>query len=115
MTTPSLLKRRLSDISLSSSDESDVECLTIAAILDDFDIKYPQQNFGQYKAMLKDQGIIYAESALEFGEEYYVQQGMAAGSVGIFLRGVAKAIKRQIRDKKRAKKENGIGYESQEI
>lgn len=66
--------------------------------------RVPKLNLPQYEDILTGQGIVYAESVLDFDKGYYAGLGMAEGAVGTFLDGVAKAIKHEEKEKKRARK-----------
>jgi hypothetical protein len=57
--------------------------------------RYPQLNLPQYLSILKEHGIIYAESVTAFPKDYYTDLGMADGSVAPFLSGVKRALKQK--------------------
>jgi hypothetical protein len=105
------LKRRLSSASESSLDGE--ESLSLADVVTCLDKKYPQLALLQYLPILKDQGIVYADSVGSFEKDYYIGLGMPEGAVGPFLSGVKKALKSE-RKKKRSKyfeKENNYNRE----
>ena len=75
------------------------ESLPLADIVACLNHKYPQLALLQYLLILKDQGIMYAESVGGFEKDYYVK---AEGAVRPFLTGVKKALK-SVRKKKCSK------------
>lgn len=105
-TTPSRpsrrIKRQLSSPPESSSD-SEEESLLLADVVARLDRKYPQLVLPQYLPVLKDHGIVYAESVGGFENEYYIGLGMAEGAVRPFLDGVKRTLKMGRKEKKRAK------------
>ncbi|KAF8799498.1 hypothetical protein BYT27DRAFT_7176287 [Phlegmacium glaucopus] len=106
------LKRTISAISYSSNDDTNSECLTISNLLANLHVKYPRLNFLQYETLLAEKGILYAESVLEFDKDFYLDLGMAEGSIGSFMRGVSRALKRE-KGKKRAKLDDKENYNRQ--
>lgn len=107
------LKRTISAISCSSDNDGDSECLTISNLLAELHVKYPRLNFPQYETLLAEKSILYAESVLEFDKYFYLDLGMAEGSIGSFMRGVSMALKRE-KGKKRAKLDDKENYNRQE-
>ena len=96
------LKRQLSSSSESSTDDEE-ESLPLADVVSCLHCKYPQLNLPQYLSVLKDHGIVYAESVGGFEKGDYIGLGMAKGAVGPFLVGVKKALKLEKKEKKCAK------------
>jgi len=101
-----------SEISDSSSDDNNAESIPIADILQSLNRKLPAHNYLQYKDALVKNGILYAQSALDFDKDTYVLDlGMVVGTVGPFLWKVTKVVEgspkaraKRSRAKKRAKK-----------
>lgn len=108
--TPSHLpiKRRFSSVSESagSDSDSDEEALPLSDVLRQLNRKFPQLYLMQYLPLLQKQGIIYADTVSDFKKEFYVKLGIPEGAVGPFMSGVKKALEREKREKKRARKEN---------
>lgn len=78
--------------------------------------KYPQLALLQYLPILKDQGIVYADSVGSFEKDYYIGLGMPEDAVGPFLSGVKKALKLERKKKRRLRskyleKENNYNRE----
>ncbi|KAJ6624469.1 hypothetical protein B0H10DRAFT_2006118 [Mycena sp. CBHHK59/15] len=83
----------------SSDDDNDV--LTIADVLQELHKKFPALDYPQYADALKEKGIIYATSVLDFDNLYYKDNvGMADGAIGQFVKRMGKMVKA-------AKKRNG--------
>lgn len=109
--------KRCRSASTSDSSDSDEECLLVSEIINQLYRKYPQLDLPQYLPVLKEHGIIYADSVGEFSKDYYAGLGMADGSVVPFLSGVRRALKQVKKGKKRVKitnKENNRAYARQE-
>ncbi len=66
-------------------------------------MKYPKLNYPQYEDALAKHGILYAESVLDFGKDFYLNLGMAEGAIGPFTKGVGKALHRVKKERKQAK------------
>jgi hypothetical protein len=82
-----------SETSDSSSNDNDAESIPIANILQSLNRKLPTHNYLQYKDALVKNGILYAQSALDFDKDTYVSDlGMVVGAVGPFLRKVTKVV-----------------------
>jgi hypothetical protein len=67
---------------------------------------------------LANKGIIYAESALDFEKDFYLELGIAEGAIGPFMKGIGRSLHREKKERKRAKvddKENQHRQESVEI
>jgi hypothetical protein len=101
-----------------TTDDDDEESLPLSTVINQLHRKFPRLNLPQYLPILEKQGILYAESAIGFDEEYFVSLGVAEGAVKPLLSGVKKAWARETRVKKRAKvadKENYARAESIEV
>jgi len=98
----------LSNSSEDDSSDSESESLTVSEILDDLHQRLPKLKLPQYKQILEDHGISYAECVSDFNQEYYIELGMAEGAVGPFLKGINRALQCEKRGRKKAKadKEN---------
>jgi hypothetical protein len=97
---PTARKRAHEESSDDDSDEDD-EALTIVDVLQELHKKFPALNYPQYAEALKEKGIIYATSALDFDKLYYKDSvGMADGAIGQFVKRVGKMVRA-------AKKRNG--------
>jgi hypothetical protein len=82
-----------SSSSSTSENESDCEAIPIRGVLIKLDQKLPDHRYLQYEAALKQKGILYAKSALDFDKGVFMQDiGMVEGSVGPFLHKVEKVI-----------------------
>ena len=80
-----------SKISDSSSDVNDAESIPIVDIHQSLDKKLPAHNYLQYEDALVKNGILYAQSALDFDKDTYVSDlGMVVGAVGPLLWKVTK-------------------------
>ena len=97
---PMARKRAHEESSDDDSDDDD-DALTIADVLQELHKKFPALNYPQYTEALKEKGIIYATSALDFDNLYYKDSvGMADGAIGQFVKRTGKMVKA-------AKKRNG--------
>lgn len=70
------------------------------------DVRYPKLDFPQYEGVLADRGIVYAESAVDFERDFYLELGIAEGAIGPFMTGIGRALYREKKEKKRAKFDN---------
>lgn len=86
-----------------SSVDSNAESLPLSHILDKLDVKFPKLNLPQYILLLEEKGIVYVESIFDFDQKYYIDLGLAEGSVGPFLGGVKKALSCKKREKKQGR------------
>ncbi|KAF8805111.1 hypothetical protein BYT27DRAFT_7105037 [Phlegmacium glaucopus] len=107
------LKRGRSTISTvdSTDSDSDEEALPLSDVLDQLHHKFPQLNLPQYMPVLKQQGIVYAETVSDFDRDFYTGLGIAEGAVGRFMSGVKKILRCEKREKKHMRmynKENSI-------
>ena len=66
-------------------------------------VKYPKLNFPQYEVVLADKGIVYAESAIDFDNDFYLDLGIAEGAIGPFKKGISWALRHERKEKKRTK------------
>ncbi|KAF8806104.1 hypothetical protein BYT27DRAFT_7224461 [Phlegmacium glaucopus] len=90
------MKHTHSATGISSNGSQDGESLPLSNILAD----PPHQ----------EHGIVYGASVADFDRIFYIRLGMAQGAVGLFLKGVRKAVNQEKRERKFAKendKENG--------
>jgi hypothetical protein len=69
-------------------------------------VRYPKLDFPQYEGVLADRGIVYAESAMNFEKDFYLELGIAEGAFGPFMKGIGRALHREKKGKKRAKFDN---------
>ena len=53
--------------------------------------------------LFEKEKIVYAETILEFDREYLVQLGIAEGAVDILMVGVRKVLRREKKERKRAR------------
>jgi hypothetical protein len=100
------------------STDSEEESLSLSIVINQLHRKFPQLNLPQYLHLLEKQGILYAESAVGFDEEYFISLGIVEGAVKPLLSGIQKAWAREKRLKKCAKvvdKENYSRAESVEV
>ncbi|KJA13537.1 hypothetical protein HYPSUDRAFT_151502 [Hypholoma sublateritium FD-334 SS-4] len=93
-------------ISFSSNNDTNSESLSISNILEELHMKYPKLNFPQYEDVLAEHGILYAESVSDFDKDFYLNLGVAEGTISPFLKGVGKALHCEKKERKRAKTDN---------
>lgn len=104
------VKRTISEsYSSDNGAESESESLTISDILTELHVRYPRYprlNFPQYEGVLANRGIVYAEKAMDFEKDFYLELGIAEGAIGPFIKGIGRALHREKKGKKRAKFED---------
>lgn len=54
---------------------TDEEALPLSDVLNQLHRKFSQLNLPHYMPILKEQGIIYAETVADFDKEFYVEWG----------------------------------------
>jgi len=64
----------------------------IANILAELHIRYPKLDFSQYKGVLADRSIVYAESVMNFEKDCYLELGITEGAFGPFMKGIGRAL-----------------------
>ena len=90
-------------ISYSTNNDTDSESLMISNILMELHVKYLKLNFPQYEVILANKGIVYAESAIDFDKDFYLDLRFAEGAIGPFVKGISQALHHERREKKHAK------------
>jgi hypothetical protein len=98
-------------LSDSGDGESDLNCILLADILEGLHLKFPKLDFPQCTRILNARGILYAENAVHFDREYFVQAGLSEGAAASLLAAIGKAVCRKQRRGKRTRvslKENGM-------
>jgi len=68
--------------------------------------KYPKLNFPQYEDILAERGIVYAESAMDFEKDFYLELGILEGAIGPLIKGIGRALHREKKGKKHARVDN---------
>ncbi|KJA23054.1 hypothetical protein HYPSUDRAFT_201616 [Hypholoma sublateritium FD-334 SS-4] len=107
------LKRSLSAVLTeeSSGSDSDEEALLLSDVINRLHRKFPLLDLPQYIPLLKQAGIVYADTVTEFDRDFYIDLGMTEGGVGRFLSGVKRILEFKKREQKRARiynKENSV-------
>ncbi len=101
------LKRNHSIISTDDSSDSDSEeeeeALPISDVIHRLHRKFPLLNFPQCMPLLKKEGIVYAETAISFHEDFYLDLGLTEGAVSQLLLGVKSMLRSEKREKKRVR------------
>ncbi|KJA12722.1 hypothetical protein HYPSUDRAFT_152273, partial [Hypholoma sublateritium FD-334 SS-4] len=101
------LKRTHSVVSTEESSDSDgdsdEEALRLSDVIHRLHRKFPLLNFPQYMPLLKQEGIIYAETVANFSEDFYTDLGLTEGAVGQFLSSVKRILGSEKREKKRVR------------
>lgn len=78
---------------IDSFDETP-DTISITTILTDLHSRMPDNNYLKYEANLRNQGIAYACSVLDFERDFFVTEiGMPKGIVGEFQRFTRRAVK----------------------
>ncbi|PPQ81018.1 hypothetical protein CVT25_014526 [Psilocybe cyanescens] len=90
-------------ISYSSDDDTDSKSLSISDVLAEIHVRYAKLNFPQYEDILANKGIVYAESAMDFDKDFYLELGIPEGAIRPFMKGINCVLHHERKGKKCAK------------
>lgn len=98
------LKHSLSDCSGSSAEsEGDKEALPLSDVLQNLNHKYPKLDLPQYMALFEKEKIVYAETILQFDQDYLAQLWIAEGAIYPLMLGVRKTLGRREKERKQVR------------
>ncbi|KAJ7939021.1 hypothetical protein B0H13DRAFT_1851190 [Mycena leptocephala] len=89
---------------VSDSDDDEQSSIPIRQILTELHEKMPDLDILQYEDALRAKKIVYAQTVADFDRDYFINSiGMADGVVGPFMRHAKRSLKKDKKDKKRAR------------